>query len=210
MDPRLLLIEKNLKLPSPLELLEYPGFPPHTLIKRDDQIHPLVSGNKWRKLKYSVAESLAANSERWTSFGGAFSNHLCAISTVAHLIKMPLTVYVRGEKHFNHNPTISRMLDQGTQVEYIPRHEFREFVQSFGTGKESEFVFPEGGSHLNSLKGIQEMIQEVHEQQDLNQLDSVWVSVGTGGTLAGIIKALPAIESNFMLIKTPIAKPFFW
>ena len=49
-------IYQILSLPSPLQKLEDALFVANGLkvfVKRDDLIHPEISGNKWRKLKYN-------------------------------------------------------------------------------------------------------------------------------------------------------------
>ena len=47
-------------------------------IKRDDLIHPFISGNKWRKLKYNLIKARNENKTHLVTFGGAYSNHLLA------------------------------------------------------------------------------------------------------------------------------------
>ncbi|GEK75211.1 hypothetical protein PAT01_05150 [Pseudoalteromonas atlantica] len=41
-------------------------------IKRDDLLHPLISGNKWRKLKYNLQQMQALNKTQLLTFGGGF------------------------------------------------------------------------------------------------------------------------------------------
>ncbi len=186
------VIESLLRLPSPVQTITLEEFPVRTFVKRDDLIHPLISGNKWRKLKAVVEEASQGKFNRWVSFGGAFSNHLCAVSTIAQALKVPLKVYIRGASHFNQNPTIARLISQGTNLEYIPRHLYRDFVQNYQPETVDDLVIPEGGSHPNCVFGVQEMISEIGSQLELNSISSIWVSCGTGGTLAGILSKIPS------------------
>ena len=66
----------SLRLPSPVEplyddRLRHNGV--RVFLKRDDLIHPEVSGNKWRKLKYNLIEADRQNYKTLLTFGGAYS-----------------------------------------------------------------------------------------------------------------------------------------
>jgi 1-aminocyclopropane-1-carboxylate deaminase/D-cysteine desulfhydrase-like pyridoxal-dependent ACC family enzyme len=47
-------------------------------VKRLDLLHPIVSGNKFFKLKYNIEQAKHLGVERIVTFGGAYSNHLHA------------------------------------------------------------------------------------------------------------------------------------
>ena len=47
-------------------------------MKREDLIHPIISGNKFRKLKYNLKKLKKNKNSLLITFGGAFSNHLLA------------------------------------------------------------------------------------------------------------------------------------
>ena len=69
----------NLNFHSPEEEVFYPplrDFGIKLFFKRDDLIHPFISGNKWRKLKYNLLKAQQTNKNHLVTFGGAFSNHL--------------------------------------------------------------------------------------------------------------------------------------
>jgi 1-aminocyclopropane-1-carboxylate deaminase len=67
-------------------------------IKRDDMIHPLISGNKWRKLKYVLQKAQAEGKTHLITFGGAYSNHLLATAAAAARFGFKSTGFVRGEE----------------------------------------------------------------------------------------------------------------
>ncbi|MBA3901880.1 MAG: 1-aminocyclopropane-1-carboxylate deaminase/D-cysteine desulfhydrase, partial [Bacteroidetes bacterium] len=54
-------------------------------IKRDDLIHPLISGNKWWKLKYNISEAKSTGHKTILTFGGAFSNHIAATAVMGKI-----------------------------------------------------------------------------------------------------------------------------
>ena len=61
---------------SPLQLLDNPFPEPvhiRLFLKRDDLLHPLVSGNKWRKLKYNLLAAQEQGLDTLLTFGGAYS-----------------------------------------------------------------------------------------------------------------------------------------
>jgi 1-aminocyclopropane-1-carboxylate deaminase len=66
-------------------------------IKRDDMIHPFISGNKWRKLKYILLEAKKLQKKHLVTFGGAHSNHLLATACTAAKFGFSSTGIVRGE-----------------------------------------------------------------------------------------------------------------
>ena len=185
------VLKDILHIPSPLQAFRFSFWRPKILIKRDDLIHPIISGNKWRKLKGGLKWAEQKGFTRWITFGGAFSNHVLAVSCLAHYLKISLTVYIRGEPHFLENPTLRKATSFGARIEFVPRHEFREFYRNFDFDTENAWVIPEGGSSKLSRYGIQEMMEEITDEVDLDKLHSLWVACGTGGTLGGIIRHIP-------------------
>ena len=51
---------------------------------RLDQLHPVVSGNKWYKLRFYIQEAIDKKASSIVSFGGPYSNHLVALAYAAH------------------------------------------------------------------------------------------------------------------------------
>ena len=52
-------------------------------VLRLDLIHPVISGNKWFKLRYYIAEALRKRKTEIVTFGGAWSNHIVATAAAA-------------------------------------------------------------------------------------------------------------------------------
>ena len=67
-------------------------------VKRDDLIHPYVSGNKWRKLIYNIALCKSDDYKGIITFGGAYSNHILACAAACHLYKLKAIAYIRGDE----------------------------------------------------------------------------------------------------------------
>ncbi len=160
-------------------------------VKRDDLIHPVISGNKWRKLKYSLDHALQLHSHTVLSMGGAYSNHLHALAYACQQLGLNSMGFIRGEKPKRINPTLADLQQWGMVLQYISRAEYRTLRQYKGHQalpgiKTGEYWLPEGGATELALKGLAEMVTELD-----TEFDVICVPCGTGTTLAGIINACP-------------------
>ena len=158
-------------------------------IKRDDLIHPNISGNKWRKLKYNLKEAKEVGHDSLLTFGGAFSNHILAVANAGKLYGFKTIGIIRGESSYRNNPTLSSATEVGMQLEFISRNGYRRkneasFISEISNRLGDFYLIPEGGSNCLAIKGCQEILST-----NERQFDTICCSVGTGGTLAGIISA---------------------
>jgi len=156
-------------------------------VKRDDLIHPVISGNKWRKLKYILDHALAINTDTIISMGGAYSNHLHALAYVGKELDLQTVAYIRGEQPKNFSLTLRDLESWGMELRFISRVEYRELRQYKNHDvlpkiKPNEYWLPEGGATELALKGVAEIVSEL----DMNY-DFLCVPCGTGTTLAGLI-----------------------
>ena len=161
-------------------------------LKREDLLHPTVSGNKFRKLKYNLRQAQAKGYHTLLTFGGPFSNHLAATAAAAKIKGLKSIGIVRGEEARKLNPTLQFCKDQGMTLHSISRLDYLlksqlqlidQLQHQFG----NFYLIPEGGSNALAVKGCKEILTE-----DDSHFDLIDCSVGTGGTLAGLIdSALP-------------------
>ncbi|MCF2487186.1 1-aminocyclopropane-1-carboxylate deaminase/D-cysteine desulfhydrase [Dyadobacter sp. CY347] len=163
-------------------------------MKRDDLIHPTVSGNKWRKLKYNLLEAQTQGYHRIITFGGAFSNHLYATAAAGKVLGFETVGIVRGEELSEKlSPTLTFCKEQGMQLHFVSRSEYRlrnsdDYLQEIAATFGQPFIIPEGGTSALALKGVAEMVPEVNLQ--LNRAPGYFaVAAGTGGTAAGLLSA---------------------
>jgi len=152
-------------------------------------IHPLVSGNKWRKLKYNLE---AANQKGQTilTFGGAFSNHIYATAAAGKEEGVKTIGVIRGEKPQPLNSTLQFAQDYGMQFHFISRSQYRDknlvqTIKALNKQFGDFYLVPEGGSNSLALKGCAEIIKDI----DID-FDYLCTSCGTGGTLAGLLVGL--------------------
>lgn len=187
----------NLLLPSPLQACYRKQWIAHNLsvyIKREDLIHPLVSGNKWRKLSPNLGTILHGHHAGLVTFGGAFSNHIHATAAAGHLYGCPTVGIIRGEEDLS-NPTLIDARKWGMTLHYVSRSAYREkednhIVQSIIATYPSYLVLPEGGSNSRSLHGTRTTMIEIQQQCPSTQ--HIVVAAGTGATAAGIISGATA------------------
>ena len=180
-------------------------------IKREDKIHPFVSGNKFRKLKYNVAQAIHLGKHTLLTFGGAYSNHIAAVAAVGRLEGMKTIGIIRGEElqgQALNSQTLLRAQKDGMKFRFVSRELYRlkatsGFLNELNTEFESAYIIPEGGTNEFAVQGCEEI---------LDTEDSVFThiacSAGTGGTASGIIRVsndnqrvlvFPAVKGDFLL-----------
>lgn len=158
-------------------------------MKREDLIHPEISGNKYWKLFYNVNQYLEKTVEgkRIITFGGAFSNHIFSVSAVGKLAQIKTLGIIRGNElaeNWQENPTLRKAHDNGMEFRFVSREMYRN-KQNLTENLQQEFpgalIIPEGGSNLLAVEGVQHMLAN-----ETKHFDYLCSAVGTGGTLAGI------------------------
>jgi len=192
MHPDLIKLEKTFK-PSILTKIDDPLLDRHEIelwMKRDDLLHPIISGNKWRKLKYSLDHALASGADTLTSMGGAYSNHLHALAYVGKALGLKTTGLIRGEQPEALTPTLYDMQHWGMELKFVSRSDYRllrryKSCHDLPGIKPRQYWLPEGGAQALALKGVAELVDEINVPYNI-----LCVPCGTGATLAGIIEAV--------------------
>lgn len=183
-------------------------------IKREDLIHPTVSGNKFRKLKYNIAFAVENKHTHLLTFGGAYSNHIAATAAAGQLGGFQTIGVIRGEelgedvtKTLLQNPTLEFAHKCGMNLVFISRKKYREkdsdrFRESIKKRFNNPYIIPEGGTNALAVKGCQEILTPEDQK-----MDYICTPVGTAGTIAGIINStashqkvigFPALKGNWM------------
>lgn len=158
---------------------------------REDLLHPEISGNKWRKLKYNILWAKEQGYSTVLTFGGAFSNHIAATSAAGTQCGIKTIGIIRGEETLPLNTTLSKVSAHGMQLKYISRSDYKKkdqpsFLQELEKEFGKVFIIPEGGSNAYAVKGCSEILRPIEIDYDV-----VACACGTGGTLAGIVASLP-------------------
>ncbi len=183
-------------------------------VKREDTIHPFVSGNKFRKLKYNIQEAQQLKQDTILTFGGAYSNHIVAVAVAGKMAGLKTIGIIRGEelaKEFDKtiatNASLREAHKNGMIFHFVTREAYRnKTTASFVTSLELQFgdfyLIPEGGTNKLAIKGCEEILTK-----DDSKFNHICVAAGTGGTISGLINAtsnnqnvlgFPALKGGFL------------
>ena len=179
-------------------------------IKREDLIHPFVSWNKFRKLKYNLLQAKAEKQKTLLTFGGAFSNHIAAVAYAGKEQGFKTIGIIRGDElgdKIEENPTLKFAQENGMQLEFVSREDYRlksekSFIEKLKNKFGDFYLVPEGGTNELAVKGCEEILTE----EDV-AFNYVCCAVGTGGTISGLINSsaenqkilgFPALKGDFL------------
>ncbi len=179
-------------------------------ILREDLIHPEISGNKFRKLKYNLLEAKKLGFNQLLTFGGAFSNHIAATAAAGKLHGFKTIGLIRGEElkdKIDTNSTLRFAKNCGMELHFISREAYREknnslFIEDLKNKFPSTYVVPEGGTNDLAINGCKEILFD-----QCDEFNFIASAIGTGGTIAGLIEAskphqhllgFPSLKGDFL------------
>jgi 1-aminocyclopropane-1-carboxylate deaminase len=194
-------LELNITSPSPIVPITplWPGIENYSLsVKRDDMLHPVISGNKWRKLKYALLDAQQQNIKHILSFGGGYSNHLHALAYCCNKLGIRLTAIIRGDYSSKLTPMLEDMQTWRTDIQWVDRQTYQRrddpaYLNELKHQYEDVLIIPEGGSQSLALQGVAEIVAELDEHYDY-----IIAPVGSGGTLAGLINATVGLPTQVL------------
>jgi 1-aminocyclopropane-1-carboxylate deaminase len=175
-------------------------------VLRLDKIHPVISGNKFFKLKYHLQHARQYRYNGVLTFGGAWSNHLVATACAARLNHLPSIGMVRGEKPMLYSETLKQAADFGMQFDFLPRHLYRqkenpEFLHTLQKKYPGYYIIPEGGGGKRGILGASEIMNHVKKENYTH----IACAIGTGAMYSGILRnTLPGQK----ILGIPVLKGF--
>ncbi len=199
---------------SPVQFLPDPfpnEVPIRLYLKRDDLLHPLVSGNKWRKLKFNLLAAREQGHNTLLTFGGAYSNHLYATAAAGRVFEFSTIGIVRGDELANAplNPTLAFCRSCGMELHFVSRADYRRKDDPTFMGHLTDrcgpcYALPEGGTNELAIRGTAEIMPEIVTQLG-RAPDYVCCAVGTGGTVLGLAQTTPPETAvlGFLSLKAP-------
>ena len=184
-------------------------------ILRLDKLHPIVSGNKWFKLRYYIEDAIAHKATTIASFGGPYSNHLVALAFAAKENNIKSIGYVRATKEDVITPSLQEALGYGMQLEFIGRTNFQAIKNDLlktnqyrnidiNSNNNTDYkngpiyFIDEGGYGELGAKGAATILNE-----HCKDYTTIIAAVGTGTMLAGLINAAEAHQD---IIGIPVLK----
>jgi len=155
-------------------------------IKRDDLLHPSVSGNKWRKLKYNLLEAEKLDFDTLFTFGGAYSNHIAAVAAAGKAVGFKTIGVIRGDElNADSNKTLRFAHQCGMKLIFVNRESYRDKEGLSRHYGQNCYVLPEGGTNHLAVQGVGEVVDEITGQLG-RRPDYLCTAIGTGGTFAGL------------------------
>ena len=168
-------------------------------IKRDDLIHPVISGNKWHKLKYLLLHLQSQGYRKIATMGGHYSNFLHVLAFVANQLNWQATFYIRGHQEQPLTPTLQDIIEWGAKLVYTSREDFRGLREAPPDLPEDTYWISEGGMDEYAIKGF------VDSVADLDEVYDYWViASATGTSLAGYQMAVNQNQLKTKVIGIPV------
>lgn len=160
--------------------------------KREDLLHPHISGNKFRKLKYNFLQAKEEGKDKLLTFGGAFSNHIAATAAAGKVHGLSTIGVIRGDElvdKVGENPTLSFARDCAMSLKFVNRELYRQktdapFLEELRSIYGDFYLVPEGGTNMLAVKGCEEILDDGDAE-----FTHITCAVGTGGTIAGIARS---------------------
>lgn len=179
-------------------------------VKREDKLSAFVSGNKYRKLKYNLLEADSKGMKTLLTFGGAYSNHIAAVASAGNTLGFNTIGIIRGEElrdKIKNNTTLSFAKASGMKFKFVSRQTYKKktseaFLSSLKEEYGNFYHIPEGGTNKLAIKGCEEILNDLDKN-----FDFICCSVGTGGTISGLINCsklsqqvlgFPALKGSFL------------
>ncbi len=154
-------------------------------IKRDDCLHPVISGNKWRKLKYLLLYIEKLKFCKIAVMGGRYSNLLHAVAYIGMRLNWEVTLYVRGYPQQALTPTLRDAIAWGAKIHYLSRVDYKKARLNSPELANDIFWISEGGYHELALNGCAETLMEIPEYYDF-----IVMATATGASIAGLAKGV--------------------
>jgi 1-aminocyclopropane-1-carboxylate deaminase len=168
-------------------------------IKRDDLIDKRISGNKWRKLKYNIKQLDTTKYSGIASFGGAFSNHIAALSAAGKQAHINTIGFIRTHEIDPNNPTLLLAKNNGMKLIPLSREEYKkrhdpDFILTLQQQHPNFLFVPEGGSNEQAALGLAELVDELRQQSITPEHHIIACAIGSGGTISGMLDAFPKMR----------------
>ena len=183
-------------------------------MKREDELHSEISGNKYRKLAFNLEEARRLNHTTLLTFGGAYSNHIAAAAAAGKEFKFKTIGVIRGDELearlpeiLKENSTLRLAHENGMSFHFVSRTDYRKktepnFIQKLHEKFGDFYLVPEGGTNEFAVQGCELILEESDAQFDI-----ICCSMGTGGTISGIINStknhqqvigFPSLKGDFL------------
>ncbi|HEY4291043.1 MAG TPA: pyridoxal-phosphate dependent enzyme [Puia sp.] len=175
-------------------------------VLRLDLIHPIISGNKWFKLKGHLHQALLSPAPAILTFGGAWSNHLVATAFAAKQLGLPAIGIIRGERSPTPSATLKDAAAYGMTLIFVSREEYArkdqpDYLEELTRRYPGVYIIPEGGGGEAGMRGSEDILRGINAANYTHIL----CAIGTGTTFLGLVRASTPGQQ---IIGVPILKGF--
>ncbi len=169
---------------------------PTIWMKRDDLTDTAASGNKLRKLEFSVAQALQEGATTLITSGAVQSNHCRATAIVASQLGLRSHLILRGKS--SEHPDGNLLLDElvGANISFVSGADFKELDRvvedisnQYRQQGEIPYAIPIGASDEIGLWGYIEACRELKSDFTSVNINPgfIFSAAGSGGTAGGLI-----------------------
>ncbi|HEY8388553.1 MAG TPA: pyridoxal-phosphate dependent enzyme [Parasegetibacter sp.] len=202
---------KNLFITPALQSLTYQipeGIKAEVL--RLDLIHPVVSGNKWFKLRVHLETIEHRGIKQFVTFGGAYSNHIAAAAFCAHEMNLKAVGIIRGEQPARLSPTLSDAQAWGMELFFVSREQYDEpgkkrLMDLIKQRYPGAWTIAEGGFDELGIEGAATLLESLPRPLPYTH---ILCAVGTSAMMSGLLRAvnspihitgISVLKNNFQL-----------
>jgi 1-aminocyclopropane-1-carboxylate deaminase/D-cysteine desulfhydrase-like pyridoxal-dependent ACC family enzyme len=201
------LMKQSFNYPLSIDSLSLPELTERNVsagVLRLDKLHPVISGNKWFKLKNHLQAAMKKSSQQFITFGGAWSNHIVAAAYAAQQTGLRAIGIIRGERPAVLSDTLRAAADYGMQLEFISRNAYKQkddpvFLEQLRMRWPGAYIIPEGGAGVLGIKGSEDILETV----DKSSYSHILCAIGTGTMYLGLANAMAPGQ---ILIGLPVLK----
>ena len=169
-------------------------------ILRDDLIHNIISGNKWRKLELIFNHIISNKFAGITTYGGAFSNHLLATACASKLYGIPCILNIRGEElNSTSNKVLEYCASYGATLDFRKRNEYDGIKNTYGLDENGFFHVPEGAACREGILGTMKLGDFARD------FDMIALAQGTTATSLGLLLNSPSTSEIWVF---PVLKGY--
>ena len=151
-------------------------------VLRLDKIHPVISGNKWFKLRYYLEEAKAGQ-KKIVTFGGPWSNHIIATAAACKMNGLDSIGIIRGEETRDLSPTLLLASDWGMQLIFMNRTDYRLKKIPDELNSSELYFINEGGYGIKGAEGA----ATIYGHCEKDNYTHICCAAGTGTMMAGLI-----------------------
>jgi 1-aminocyclopropane-1-carboxylate deaminase len=174
-------------------------------VLRLDKIHPVISGNKWFKLRFYLEEAITLHKKKIVTFGGAWSNHIIATAAACQLNGIGSIGIIRGERAPELSPTLREAKEMDMQLVFISREDYGQKKIPEEFKNDDHYFIPEGGYGIKGAAGAA-TISDHYRKENYTH---ICCATGTGTMIAGLINSsaistritgISVLKNNFELV----------